>query len=533
MRIVSIKEMKEVEDLCDKEFHFNESLLTENVGIQAAAEIDKDLKCRSIEGEILFLIGKGSNGADGLAAARHLATKGYRCRAFLLFAESECSSELITQHKMASSFNVFTNFIETSNQLISYIEQAGKTIIVDAIFGTGVQLPLSNSIYEIIDYINSNSERVFSIDIATGVQGDSGFTQGNAIIADLTLAIGYPKLGHYVSNGLKHSGSIKVLNVGIPSNLEEQGDKYLLRPEHMIDLVGMRDKFADKKRYGHALVLGGSHGLTGAVALASNACLNVGVGLVTVATWEPQYQEMIYRLVPEVLTGYLPLDTSKWNNLIKDLNKYSSIVIGPGLARSSRARRLVLEVLNNYDGPVIIDADAINVLNYKEDKDILSHRNAPTVLTPHLGEFAKFTGVDFDELKNNPVNMLKNLVNTVNCTVILKGPCTYLGTSDGNVYFNYSPNDGMATGGVGDVLAGILGGLLAQESSLKSSDSLINKYNTFNRTVAVGVYAHSLAGIYAAKEYGVRSMSAESIVNCLSKAFQDLDADFDKLIVGK
>jgi NAD(P)H-hydrate repair Nnr-like enzyme with NAD(P)H-hydrate dehydratase domain len=148
-------------------------------------------------------------------------------------------------------------------------------------------------------------------------------------------------------------------------NLLNQGNKFLLSVEDVSVLHSRRDKFADKKVFGHSLVIGGSHGLTGALVLASQAALKVGAGLVTAATWEPQYKEFMDRLIPEVMTGYIPLDTNMWPRLIRDLNKYSSIVIGPGLAKSTRARRLVLEVLNNFDGPVVLDADAINVLSLK------------------------------------------------------------------------------------------------------------------------------------------------------------------------
>jgi NAD(P)H-hydrate epimerase len=532
MRIVSIEEMRQIESITKEKYCFDEKLIVENVGIQAARVLCQILTEKSIQQEVLFLIGKGSNGADGVATARHLSNLGHKCRAFVFFNENECKSELIHQLKIAKSFGVAVNYIETATQLSSYIDQTGSSVVVDALFGTGVQLPLSNFLYEVIDFINYNSQMIFSIDIPSGVEGDSGYIQGNAINADITLAVGFPKLGHYVAEGAKHSGELYVLDVGFPASLQDSGNKYLLRPEHMIDLVGDRDKFADKKRFGHSLVLGGSHGLTGSVALASHASLKVGSGLVTVATWEPQYNEMIHRLIPEVMTGYLPLDVNKWDTLIKDLNKYSSVVIGPGLAKSSRARRLVLEVLNNYDGPVIIDADAINVLNYQEDKDILSLRNAPTVLTPHFGEFANFIGTTYEELSKKPVESLKNLVNSINCTVVLKGPCTYLGCSDGNVYFNNFPNDGMATGGAGDVLAGILGGLLAQESDLTTKIPLVQKYEIFNRTVAVAIYTHSLSGIFSAKKYGVRSMSAQSIISTLPEAFNELDADIDKLYQG-
>lgn len=524
MRIVSINEMKEIEQISQSEFCFKEELLIENVGIRAQNSILSHLKEQDLLGsELLFLIGKGSNGADGLSIARHMSNHHYKCRAFVLFSESECKPQMLEQLKMAKAYGVSINFLSSLSELTSYFDQIGPQVIIDGLFGTGVQLPMSNFLYDVIDYVNDQSMFTFSIDIPSGVLGDTGLVQGNAIDANVTWAIGFPKLGHYVGEGAKRSGELEVLDVGFASKLSDKGDKFLLRSEHLADLVVGRDVFADKKLFGHSLVLGGSHGLTGAPILAAQASLRAGAGVVTAATWEPQYLEMTSRIYPEIRTGYLPLDYKKWDTLIKGLNKYASIVIGPGLARSSRSRRLVLEVLNNYDGPVVLDADAINVLNYKEDIKAFTMRNGPTLITPDFGEFAKFTGIDEADLREKPVHYLQELVNAVNCSVVLKGPCTYLGLSDGSVYFNYFPNDGMATGGVGDVLAGILGGLLAQEKSLSQKDRLVNRYKTFNKIAALAVFSHSLSGQIAAENLGVRGMSAYSLLETIPVAFQEID----------
>lgn len=535
MRIVSTKEMKEIEQKAFEKFHFSERLIVENVGMRGAQYLIDNILSKTNELEILFLIGKGNNGADGLAIARHLSSHGVRVRAFTFFDESESSEELLHQKRMASSFGVIINQINELEELESYLTHTrGDTMVVDAIFGTGVTLPLSNFLYEVIHFINENSLYTVSIDMPSGVEGDTGFIQGNAIEADLTLVVGLPKLGHYVAEGATLTGELAVLDIGLPySLLIEEGDKYLLQLENLVDVASKRNKFADKKTYGHTLILGGSHGLTGAVAMAATAALKVGSGLITAATWESQYQEMIPRLIPEVMTGYIPMDTAKWPNLIKSLDKYAAIVIGPGLARSTRTRRLVLEVLQSYKGPVVLDADAINVMSMKEDAQVFSLRNAPTVLTPHLGEFSRFTGVPYEELIKKPVEYVKKLVEEINCSVVLKGPCTYLGFPNGKVYFNFFPNDGMAKGGVGDVLAGILGGLLGQEAELKENSSLVNRYENFSRTVSLAVFIHSFAGKIAAEDKGVRAMSAMSLIEAFSETFKHIDKEMDDLIAGE
>lgn len=525
MRIVTQAEMKELEKIAQTKYHFPEKLIIENVALLGAKAIVNKLGPEINMGELIFMIGKGFNGGTGLAIARHLASMGFEPRAFLLFEEKDCSQEVKDQLKIAKSYGVRTANIDEVSALEGYFQQnSAPKIIVDAIFGTGVRLPLSHFLYEVINLINQEKAYTISLDIPTGVEGDSGMIQGNAIQADLTLAVGLPKLGYYQAEGARLVGEVEVIPSGLPKQIiEKNGDKFLIDKDLKNDLPPARNKFGDKKLFGHTLVIGGSHGLTGALVMTSTAALKVGAGLVTASTWEPQYQEFISRLIPEVMTGFVPHDQAKWGKLIKDLDKYDSIVIGPGLARSLRARALVLEILNNFSGPVVLDADAINVLNIKDDADVFKMRNAPTLMTPHFGEFARFTGIPLEEVQKEPYYHLKETIERINCSVILKGPCTYLGFPNGKTYFNFSPNDGMATGGVGDVLAGILGGLIGQEANLKKRDSLYNIYENLNRTILLGVLIHTWSGKFAAEKWGVRPMSATSLIEAFPEAFKALD----------
>ncbi len=525
MRIVTQKEMKELEVEAQKKFHFPEKLIIENVALGAAKTILQKLGEDIFAAEIIFLIGRGNNGGTGLAIARHLASMGYESHAFLLFDKNEASVEVKEQLLISESYGVRTAYIDDVSNLESYFQQNNSPkIIVDAIFGTGVRLPLSQFLYDIIHLVNQEKAYTISLDIPTGVEGDTGFIQGNAIQADLTLAVSLPKLGYYQADGVKLVGEIEVISAGLPTQIMQKGgDKFLIDPNIKNELPHERNKFGDKRLFGHTLVIGGSHGLTGALVMASSAAIKVGAGLVTAATWETQYQEFLSRLIPEVMTGYIPLDQAKWGRLIKDLEKYDSIVIGPGLARSNRARMLVLEILNNFSGPVVLDADAINVLSLKEDSQVFALRNAPTLMTPHLGEFSRFAGIPIEDVQKEPYYHLREVIEQINCTVILKGPCTFLGFTNGKTYFNYAPNDGMATGGVGDVLAGILGGLIGQEANLKRRDSLYNIYENLNRTILMGVMIHTMAGKAAAEKYGVRPMTATSLIEVFPEAFKYLD----------
>jgi len=531
MKIVTQGEMKELEKIAQTKFHFPEKLIIENVALAAAQAIIEKVGEELLSSEIIFLIGKGNNGGTGLAVARHLVSKGLEATAFVLFDEKTHSQEVREQLQISKAYGVKIYSVEEVSSIESYFQQNNSSkVVVDAIFGTGVRLPLSNFIYDVIHFINRTESFIISLDIPTGVEGDSGLIQGNAIKADLTLAVALPKLGHYQGEGPKYVGEVQVVSAGLPFDFYEKGgDKFLVDDQIINELHPERNKFGDKGLFGHTLVIGGSHGLTGALVMASSAAIKVGAGLVTAATWEPQYQEFITRLIPEVMTGYIPLDQTKWGRLIQDLEKYDSIVIGPGLARSNRARMLVLEILNNFSGPVVLDADAINVLTLKEDAQHFRLRNAPTLMTPHFGEFARFAGLSYEEVQKAPYQYLKEVIEQINCSVILKGACTYLGFANGKTYFNFSPNDGMATGGVGDILAGILGGLIAQEANLKRRDNLYNLYENLNRTILLGVLIHTWAGKFAAEKLGVRPMTATSLIDSLPDAFKSLD----ELLKGK
>jgi ADP-dependent NAD(P)H-hydrate dehydratase / NAD(P)H-hydrate epimerase len=323
MRIVTQSEMKELEELAQTKFHISEMLIIENVALLAAHAIVEKLGDEIHLGELIFLIGKGNNGGTGLAMARHLAALGLETRAFLLFEEASCSEEFRDQLKIAKAYGVRTTFIDEMIGLETYFQQnSSPKIIVDAIFGTGVRLPLSNFIYDVIDFINREKAFTISLDMPTGVEGDSGLSQGNAIMADLTLAVALPKLGYYQADGPRYVGEIQIISSGLPLELiQNGGDKFLIDENLKNDLPPARNKFGDKKLFGHTLVIGGSHGLTGALVMTSTAAIKVGAGLVTAATWEPQYQEFISRLIPEIMTGHVPLDQAKWGRLIKDLRQ--------------------------------------------------------------------------------------------------------------------------------------------------------------------------------------------------------------------
>lgn len=523
MRIVTIDEMKEIESLAESEYGFNSSLIIENVGLRGATFIqEKIFQNQSHQvGEVLLLVGKGNNGADGLAIGRHLREYGHKVRAFMLFSYDESSSEVQKQAKLAKAFGVKILEVSTAEEINSYLDQYDdEHLIIDAIFGTGVRLPLSNMMRDVIEIINKADATTVSIDIPTGIMGDTGEVQGTVVDADFTLAVGLPKIGYYAPGGSQHMGKVYVVACGLPKDLLSGGDKNLLSPKLVSKILDRRNKFHHKNKFGHTLVVGGSRGLNGALVLSASATLKVGTGLVTAVTWENNYSSLVAQIRPEVMTGQIPVNIEEG---LGALERYDSVVIGPGLGKSPQSAKIVVEVLKNFSGPVILDADAINTMKLKEHGEILRTRRSPLIITPHMGEFSRFCDIPKSEVMANPMKYLKELVDQINCYVILKGPSTFVGFPTGEIFINYGPNDGMAKGGSGDVLAGILGGLLAQAQAGSQSyiPELMN--NKFDASVCLSLVVHTLSGKYAADKWGVRGMTAGSINDHIHEAFTEIN----------
>lgn len=530
MRIVTPSEMREIEQKTFEEFHFNESQIIENVGLEAAFWLHENfLHKNNGTMSFIFLLGKGNNGADGLSIARHLMNKyGHRVKvmAFTLFPEHESSPEFKKQLATAESFGLRVAQIRSVDDIAAYFfHVVDETIIVDALFGSGIRLPLANNIYDVIRFVNENAKTIVSIDIATGVEGESGRTAGSAIKANYTLAIGAAKLGCFIADGVSHSGEIHLIEAGFPQSLFLDGDKFHIDPQSFSRDFFHRSKYAHKNSNGHTLVIGGSTGLTGALILASQSALNVGSGLVTAATWENNHLEYLVRQVPEIMSTVIPNDDTSWSSLAEKIARYDSIVIGPGLGMDDRVKTLLRIILTKYKGPLVIDADAIKKLDYKEDIALIANRQAPTIITPHLGELAELLKKPKETIYKDSINCLREVVYKTGAIVLLKGPCTLVALPSGKVFFNFFPNEAMATGGTGDVLAGILGGLLAQvyAKSRNQFDAVQIPQSLSEQIVLMAIALHSESGRLAKVQVGGRGMKASHLMENFTSAFSSIE----------
>jgi NAD(P)H-hydrate epimerase len=397
-----------------------------------------------------------------------------------------------------------------------------SALVADAIFGTGLSKNVTGKIAEIISFINSSDAPVISVDIPSGISSDTGQIMGEAVRADYTVTFGLPKRGHLLYPGADYTGRLFIEDIGFPeellhseklkAELLEKGDVSLLIPE--------RQQYSHKGDYGHVLIIAGSRGKTGAAFMCAKACLRVGAGLVTIGVPESLLNVFQSR-VTEEMTLRLPdkgdgtLSSKALEKILEFLSEKADVLaIGPGISVTGDTKKLVKELLLKSAVPAVIDADAINSL--EGNKQILKKAKSPLILTPHAGEMAKLlrqSSVKDAELiakiEKDRINTAVSYAKETGTYLVLKGVPTVIAVPEGRVFINPTGNSGMASAGTGDVLTGILSGLLGQGLSPLEASIL-------------GVYMHGLAGDIAAKSKGEHSLIASDIVDAIPEAFSFL-----------
>lgn len=462
-----------------------------------------------IKNEVLVICGKGNNGGDGLAITRLLQHKGFSCRAIVIHQSEEFSEDCKTNYQRLKEIQPTLVFDVRSEEQFSEIKLKNETLLIDALFGTGLNKPLTGLSKKAAEFMNTSGCRIISIDCPSGLFIDKQNEAGDTIVhSALTLTFQYPKLSFLLAQNEKFIPAFKVLDIGLHKAIET-----LIKPEkvfithHIIrQLITKRKVFSHKGTYGHALMIAGSEGMKGAALLSTKSCLRSGAGLATLHST---------KCILESLTVYLPeaMTSADYGDShlteLPALEKFSSIGVGPGIGTHPDTVQLLKKLLHYHNGtPLVLDADALNILS--ENKTWLSFLPAETILTPHPKEFDRLTEKhhsDDERLKTARQFAIKH-----NCILILKGAYTATCMPDGSVYFNSSGNAGLAKGGSGDVLTGILCGLLARGYSAPKSS-------------LIGVYVHGYAADIAVKETSMESLLADDVIECIGKAFAELEEE--------
>lgn len=455
-------------------------------------------------GPVTVVCGSGKNGGDGFVIARKLLRAGYDVCAVLAFGEP----------KAADAVENFRRANDLAVPMFSWgapeAEEAVKTaqVLVDCMFGIGFRGAANELQSEVFSAMNEAPGDTVSIDVPSGVVTDTGEVLGTAVKADRTIAISTLKPLHVLYPAREYCGEIRILDIGLlPASYEAVTPRlHTLDGEEAAALLPARSRTAHKNDAGHILSLCGSYRMPGAACLCANAALRAGAGLVTAA-----YPESAYPAVSSHLTEAmsLPLPAAEDGTLSVDslpvlkafLDRATVLVAGCGLGQSDDVRAVLTELLKTFEGPALLDADALN--NLAGDLPVLKERTAPTVLTPHPGEMARLTGKPVSELLTDRVSAAKTFADEYGVTVLLKGPDTVIASCDSEeIFVNATGNEGLAKGGSGDTLSGILGALLAQGTA------------PFEEAAAAAYY-HGKAAEYAALDRALRSILATDLIEAL------------------
>ncbi|MBL8921851.1 MAG: NAD(P)H-hydrate dehydratase [Myxococcaceae bacterium] len=498
-RALTAQEMRRV-DAASADHGMPGSVLMENAG---AALTRTALTLAGPQGRFIILCGTGNNGGDGLVAARHLAAAGRTVFVELL---GELTS---LQGDPARNARALTASGQTFASIPEDLPVGHGDVVIDALFGTGLTRPPEGRFADAIGRISvwrASGAKVVSADLPSGLSTDTGVPFAPCVTADATTAFGFLKLGQAIEPGASRCGCIELIDIGIPraaqSVLPSQGT-FLLEETDVKGRLPQRKAESHKGTFGHVLLVAGSWGKTGAAALAAKAALRSGAGLVTIAT-RPECLEPVMSHAPEVMGVELvndgPLGLSDFNSILEAADGKQALVIGPGIARGDETARLLASLLEELTIPCVLDADAINALG--SNAALLDKAKGEILLTPHPGEMARLIGKTTADVNADRVGVARAFATQHSVVLLLKGARTIISRHDGAVFINPTGNAGMATGGSGDVLAGLTGALLAQ--GLSTEDAAV-----------VGAWAHGAAGDLAAAKRGLMGLIASDLIDHL------------------
>lgn len=494
MKILSASQIKEADAFTIE----NEPVTSINLMERASISIVKWFTPKfENKRPIIIFCGTGNNGGDGLAIARLLIQKKYNVKVSIVGSSDGSDDFQLNLERLLKISSV-----ERINDKADLKTIPKESIIFDAIFGSGLSRPVEGLYAEVIKAINeSEAHKIIAVDIASGLFADQPST-GNAIVKpDITLTFQTPKLAFLLPENESYIGDYEVLDINLSKEfLEDVETPYtFLTAPFIAGFFRERKKYAHKGDFGKALIVAGSKGKMGAAILCCRACLRTGVGLLTAHTpsncW-PIMQSVVHEAMVDID------EHEDYFSEAKNVENYDVIGIGPGLGKENTTVEGLKKLLKNYNKPIVFDADAINIIG--KNPDLLKHVPQHSVFTPHPKEFERLVGSS----KNNfeRLEMQKKFSKDHQVYLLIKGAHTSVSTPEGKVYFNATGNTGMATGGSGDVLTGMITSLIAQ------------KYNPLEATL-IGVYIHGMAGDFAAEKLGKEAMLPSDIIENISKAY--------------
>jgi len=514
MKVVKPEQMSEIDKIAIEKYGIPGIILMENAALKVVEEIDKTIGCISGKKAVIFA-GKGNNGGDAFAVARHLFNRGAFVTIYIIGSIDSIKGDAAVNLGILNKMGLkpveldkpeTQEFKETHKLIIKNLTLSLNytDIVIDGIFGTGLRGEITGIAKHIISTVNSSGKAVISIDIPSGINGSSGEIMGTCIKADKTISFGLPKIGLITHPGCEYTGEIVIADIGIPKAVIESIDikTHVIDKDIALPIIPKRTNQSNKGDYGRTLIITGSTGMTGAGCLAAGAALRAGAGLVYLGV--PSSLAYIYNtVVKEAITvsmddlgkGYIS------SGIINTFERYIEgkdvIAVGPGLSVNEDIFRIVSWLIENSYIPLVLDADALNAV--AKDVSILGKLRAPAVITPHPGEMARLMGTSIAEVQRDRIKAAGDFALRWNVITVLKGWHTVVALPDGRIFINTCGNPGMATAGTGDVLTGLIAGLMAQK--LKPEDAAV-----------VGVFIHGTAGDWVAGRIGEHGLIAGDLV---------------------
>lgn len=511
MRIVTSAQMKWIDSTAINRYGIPGVVLMENAGRRVAEEVIRLLGGQA--GKIVLFAGKGNNGGDVMVTARHLYNKGMEVKVFLLGREDDIKGDSKVNLDIARKINIPVLPLLEGGDL-KEVERALEwgQVVVDGIFGTGLKGDVRGIPRQVIRLINNSSCRVISVDIPSGVHGDTGEICGECVKADLTVTFGYPKLGLLQYPGAEYTGELVIADISIPSLIGDEAglNMYLITNDYIRSLIPPRRPNSHKGTYGRGLIVGGSEGMTGAVALASTGCLKSGAGLIKAAI-PTALNPILENKLTEVMTVALGerdstrLEMSSINRLEELLDEADAVALGPGMGVDRERVKVVEFIISKSRVPLVLDADALNCIAL--DPQILSKVSAPVIITPHPGEMARLLKCSVSDVQKDRVAAARYFSQEWGVITVLKGANSVIASPQGNIYINTTGNPGMASGGMGDVLTGVITGLLCQRLEPIQA-------------ACAGVYIHGLAGDIVASDKGEYGLTATQVAERIPEAIK-------------
>ncbi|PYQ64485.1 MAG: bifunctional ADP-dependent NAD(P)H-hydrate dehydratase/NAD(P)H-hydrate epimerase [Acidobacteria bacterium] len=519
MRILTAEAMREVDRAAIEELGIPSLVLMENAAIGVVEAIGESFG--EAESAAIFC-GPGNNGGDGLAVARHLSVRGWEVRIFLVTGGRQLAGDAATQLAICRKAELAVMEVAAPADLAGAAEAAAECdLVVDALFGTGLTRPLEGLFADAVEVINDLPIPCVAVDLPSGLSGSQAQPIGPHVEADLTVTFAAPKVAHVFPPAADSVGEMAVTDLGIPPRLvedveEESGDLHLLVGEELAELIPERDPDSHKGDYGHALIVAGSPGKAGACILAARAAVRAGAGLVTAAVPEPILQTVDLGSI-ESMTLALPVGASGHlaeraaEAVLEAAEGKAALALGPGLGQEPSTVAAIRRIALECPLPLVLDADGINAFAGKAGD--LAGRRAETILTPHPGELGRLLGISTAQIQEDRIAAARGAAEETGAIVILKGHMTLVASGTA-VFVNPTGNPGMATGGTGDVLTGLIAGLLAQ--GLDALDAAV-----------LGVYLHGLAGDLAASRLGEMALAANDLIEILPAALAELKGGED------